>query len=131
MFRWRRRLPNAVNAGASETWQVGVSNSGPDPASNVAVNISIATGTIISASGPGFTCTNTVSTATYTNPSVASGSSPTITVNSTAPNQGGLWTMNANVSSTTGDPVPGNNSNSGSVNVNAISDMAVLKTLSG
>ncbi|HEY8131225.1 MAG TPA: DUF11 domain-containing protein, partial [Thermoanaerobaculia bacterium] len=55
-------LPNPVNAGASETWQVGVNNAGPDAASNVAVNISVASGTIISASGPGFTCSNTAST---------------------------------------------------------------------
>jgi len=124
-------LPNPVNAAASETWQVGVNNAGPDPASNVAVNIAVSAGTIISASGPGFSCSNTASTATCTIASLASGSSPTITVNATAPNQGGPWTMNANVTSTTGDPASGNNSSSGTVTVNSVYDIGVVKTLIG
>ncbi len=121
---------NPVNAGQSETWQVIINNLGPDPASAISAGVSIVTGTITGASGPGFTCTNTATTVSCVNGSIAALSSATITVNSTAPNLGGVWTMNASVT-VAADPVPGNNSNSGSVVVNPVSDIAVLKLLLG
>src|SRR5207245_1187293 len=81
-------------------------------------------------SGAGFTCTNTPLTAQCTASSFAVGPG-TIIVNTTAPNQGGVWTLNANIGAATPDPVPANNSSSGNVTVNAVSDMAVLKAANG
>ena len=61
---------NPVNAGGSETWQVGISNSGPDAAASVVVNLSFTGGgTMLTATGPGFTCTiNPPASAQCTNP---------------------------------------------------------------
>lgn len=124
-------LPNPVSAGQPETWSVGIGNNGPDAATSVVVNISISTGTILSASGGGFTCTNTATTANCNAASVAALANPTITVNSTAPNQPGVWTMNATVTSSTADPGPAINNGSGSVTVAGVSDLAIQKTLTG
>lgn len=119
---------NPVTAGQPESWAVNVTNNGPDSASTVSVNLSIPTGTILSAAGGGFTCTNTATTANCTIATLAVGTQ-TITVSSTAPNQGGVWTMNGVVGSATTDTVPGNNSFSGTATVTASADMQITKTL--
>jgi uncharacterized repeat protein (TIGR01451 family) len=111
---------NPVNGGQNETWQVVIINNGPDAASNVVVNLALTGGTMTMPMGPGFTCTlNPPASAQCTNPSIAAGMNPTITVTSTAPNVTGLWTLNVNVNSSTADPNTINNKFSGSVNVGA------------
>ena len=52
---------------------------------------------------------------------------PTITVVVTAPPQAGSLTNTASVSSTTADPVPGNNTSSVSTTVTASADMSIVK----
>ncbi len=121
--------PNPVSAGGSETWSITVSNLGPDPAASVTVNLSLSAGTFTGPpSGGGFTCSNTPTTANCTIASLASGANPAITASTTAPIASGTMTMTAVAGSSTGDPVAGNNSNSGTVTVNASADVGVSKT---
>ncbi|MDQ6800978.1 MAG: hypothetical protein M3041_09095 [Acidobacteriota bacterium] len=116
------------NAASPESWTVTVTNVGPDAASGVSVNVSLSAGTLLNASGVGFTCTNTTTTANCTIPSIAASSSASFTVNATTPNQGGSMNLTANVSATTFDPSAANNTTTVGVTVTPVADLQITKT---
>jgi uncharacterized repeat protein (TIGR01451 family) len=121
--------PATAPAGSPVNFTATISNpTGPDAANNPTVNFSLTNGMITGASGGGFSCSNTPTTATCTDLSpLGVGGSGTITISTTAPNQAGTMTLTGNVSSTTGDPNSANNTGSASVTITALSDLSITK----
>ena len=123
--------PATVTAAGSVTYSLVTTNNGPSDAANVSVLDSLPVGvTFVSATGTGWTCTNTGNVSVTCNrPTLATGTTaPTITVIVTAPPQAGSLTNSATVSSTTNDPVPGNNTSSTTTTVTASADLAITKS---
>ena len=82
--------PPTVTAGGSVTYTFAVANAGPSDAANLTVTDTLPAGvTFVSASGGGWTCTNSGNVSvTCTRPTLAAGATaPTITVVVTAPAQ--------------------------------------------
>jgi large repetitive protein len=105
--------PKHVTAGANITYHLVVSNAGPDAAALVTVTDTLPPGvTFVSATGSGWTCTHNGNiTVTCTRASLASGASaPVITLVVKAPAVPTSLANHANVTSTTFDPQPSNNS---------------------
>ncbi|HSP16518.1 MAG TPA: hypothetical protein VLV78_17370 [Thermoanaerobaculia bacterium] len=121
--------PPSASAASAVPFTATINNAGPDPAVNPTATFSLSSGAITSASGTGFTCSNTATTATCTAtaPMPSSGSG-TITIATTAPAQPGTMTLTGSVSSTTFDPALANNSSSASVAIVAVSDVSLTKT---
>jgi uncharacterized repeat protein (TIGR01451 family) len=104
--------PTTVTAGSDVTYHLVVTNSGPDAADAVTVTDTLPPGvTFVSASGPGWHCTHAGNvTVTCTLASLASGTSAAaITVVVKAPQIVTSLKNTANVTSTTFDPIPDNN----------------------
>ena len=123
--------PVSVVAGTNLSYALTVSNAGPSDAASLSVTDALPSGvTFVSASGPGWTCTNNLDvSATCTRPSLASGASaPPITVVVTAPAQATTLTNNATVTSTTFDPNLADNSASASTAVTASADLSITKS---
>ena len=120
-----------VVAGGSVTYSLVVANAGPSDAAALSVTDTLPAGvTFVSATGTGWTCTNTGNVSvSCTRPTLATGTTaPTITVVVTAPAQAGSLSNSASVSSTTADPVPGNNTSSASTTVTASADLSITKS---
>jgi len=101
--------PDPVNAGATLTYTVTVTNGGPSTAANVQVTDNLPAGvTFQSASGTGWTCVQAGGVVTCTRGIVAPGGAPPITITVT-PAICGTITNRATVSSTTIDPNAANN----------------------
>src|SRR5437870_3876850 len=101
--------PDPVNAGATLTYTVTVSNGGPSTAANVQVTDNLPAGvTFQNASGTGWTCVQGGGVVTCTRGSVAPGGAPPITITVT-PAICGTITNRATVGSTTIDPSAANN----------------------
>ncbi|HYR27699.1 MAG TPA: CARDB domain-containing protein, partial [Thermoanaerobaculia bacterium] len=121
--------PASVTAGDDITYTVTVANNGPSAAANVSLtDVITPNATLVSAiqtSGPAFNCTG----ATCTIASLASGATAsfdyTYIVQS---NASGTVDDTATVSSTTSDPVGGNNSDSVSSTVTQLADVSIAKT---
>jgi uncharacterized repeat protein (TIGR01451 family) len=78
--------PDPVTAGNRVVYAVAVTNSGPDPASSLNLSDTLSAGTIVSASGSGWTCTvNSSTSASCFRSSLANGALSTINVVVTAP----------------------------------------------
>ena len=123
--------PATVVAGGAVSYSLVVVNNGPSDAAAVSVTDTLPAGvTFVSASGTGWTCTNTGNTSvTCTLPTLAAAATaPTITVTTTAPAQAASLTNTASVASTTADPTPGNNTSTAITTVTASADLAILKT---
>jgi len=121
--------PDPVSAGGTLTYTVSVNNLGPSAATNVTVTDTIAaTTTFVSAIGTGWACTQAGVVVTCTRASLAAGAAPSIAVVVTAPVQGGSITNTAAVSTTTIDPVAGNNSQTIATTVTARADLSITKT---
>jgi uncharacterized repeat protein (TIGR01451 family) len=100
-----------VPANSNATYSVTVTNNGPDPAASAAVAFSMfPAGSILSATSASFSCSGSGTNANCTAGTLAPGSY-SITVNVQAPG-GGTMTLNAGVSSATGDPVAANDADS-------------------
>ena len=119
--------PPSAAKGSTVTYQISVTNNGPDDAANVVLADTISAGlTFVSADVPctgGFPCTigtvnaGTTSTinATYSIPIGYAGADPTVNT--------------VTVSSDTGDPVPGNNTSTVNVPIGAdTADLSVTKS---
>ncbi len=123
--------PATVAAGASVSYSLAVANAGPSDAASLTVTDTLPAGvTFVSASGAGWTCTNTGNVSvTCTRPALATGTSaPAITVTVTAPAQGATLSNVASVAATTTDPNAANNSSSLSTTVTPSADLAITKT---
>jgi uncharacterized repeat protein (TIGR01451 family) len=125
--------PTAVPAPSNATYTVTVANAGPSAAANVSMTDTIPAGaTFVSANqtaGPAFACT-TGATITCTNVSLAAGASATfsIVMNIASP---GAVSNTANVSVSTPDPNPTNNTSTASTTAGAATtDLAVTKSVS-
>ncbi len=101
--------PDPVNAGATLTYTLNVTNAGPETATDVSVTDTLPVGvTDVSASGVGWTCSGT-GPVTCTIGSLPVGAALPITITVTAPAAGGTISNTATVSSATADPNPNNN----------------------
>src|SRR5207245_444307 len=101
--------PDPVNAGATLTYTVTVTNGGPSTAANVQVTDNLPAGvTFQSASGTGWTCIQAGGVVTCTRGSVVPGGAPPIAITVT-PALCGTISNRAAVSSTTIDPSAANN----------------------
>ncbi len=113
--------PDPVNGNGTLTYTLSVNNLGPSTASSVTATLNLPAGaTFVSASGTGWTCSQSGGVVTCTQPTAASGAAPAITVQVTAPNVNGTVTATAAVSASTTDPVTTNNSASQSTTVNRV-----------
>jgi uncharacterized repeat protein (TIGR01451 family) len=114
------------------SYSIGVTNAGPSNAANVQLSDAIpAQAAFVSMNqntGPAFICNFAAGTVTCTTASLAAGASATftLTVHTNAAVSGGMLNT-ANVSSTTSDPNPANNSASAATNI-VTADVAVTKS---
>ena len=123
--------PPTVTAAGSLAYTITATNGGPSDAANVSVTDTLPAGvTFVSASGTGWTCTNTGNVSvTCARPALAAGTSaPAITLTVTAPSQATTLTNTASVASPTPDPDPTNNSASVTTGVAASADLTITKT---
>src|SRR5207244_12810091 len=84
--------------------------------------------TFVSASGTGWTCSQSGGIVTCTRASLAVGAAPAITIVVTAPNEGGTLTNTASVSASTSDPNNANNTATATTTVNASADLSITKS---
>jgi uncharacterized repeat protein (TIGR01451 family) len=111
--------PDPVDVGGSLTYTVGVSNAGPDDATDATVTISLPAGVTFTSAVPGQgTCSQAAGVVTCPLGALASGASTTITVVVT-PTAAGSITANASVATTDDDNVAANDTASTTTMVNA------------
>ncbi|MGA9763051.1 MAG: PKD domain-containing protein, partial [Gaiellaceae bacterium] len=120
---------SAVDAASTVTYTLGVTNAGPSTAHQVAVTDALPSGTsFVSASGAGWSC-GTVSPITCTRTSLDSGATaPAITLELTAPPQGGSLSNTASVAATEPDPISNNDSATDIDTVIPVSDLQITKS---
>ncbi|MTD14814.1 DUF11 domain-containing protein [Nakamurella sp. YIM 132087] len=119
-----------VVAGRPETWTVTVRNNGPSDAAAVQVSVPAVAGqTITSASANQGTCSVTGGAVSCAPGTVAAGTTVTVTVRATVdPSRAaGPLALTGSASSTTTDPVPGNNSSTATVTVQTSADLSLTK----
>jgi uncharacterized repeat protein (TIGR01451 family) len=113
--------PDPVNAGEALSYTVTVSNGGPHAAQGVSVVLQLPAGVAFqSASGNGWSCTQSGGVVTCTRAGLGSGqTAPVITVQVTAPAQAGTITASASVALADSmvDPVVANNQTSATTTV--------------
>jgi uncharacterized repeat protein (TIGR01451 family) len=108
----------AVQVDAVLTYTLSVENLGVDPAQDVVVTDVLPAGVAFqSASGEGWSCSESGGTVTCTRASLAVGAAPDITIAVTAPSTEGDVVNTASVSASTDDPASGNNSDTVTVSV--------------
>ena len=121
-----------VVAGGNVEYIVAIANAGPnDAASTSVVNTLPADLTYVSASGPGWACGNSGQIVTCTRPSIVDGATaPNITIFGKVTGQVvGDITNAVTVSSTTGDPVPNNNTDTIDTEVTPGADLSIIKSV--
>jgi uncharacterized repeat protein (TIGR01451 family) len=107
-----------VQAGASLTYTLLVTNHGPANASDVTITDALPLGTtVVSINDGPWTCSE-FSGGVFCNGNLAAGANSTVTITVTAPQQGGIITNTATVDAgNANDPALGNNSSSATTNV--------------
>ena len=122
--------PDPVTAGENVLYAVTVTNSGPNPATNVIVNDSLPAGmTFLSAAGP-VVCTNASNVLTCALGTLASGSNTTfhLSVRADTP---GVRSNTVHVNGAERDPQPSNNAASTSTTVNGVAPATYTVTTIG
>ena len=118
--------PDPVRAGETLTYTLAVSNLGPSAATDVVVTDTLPAGvTFVSATGTDWTCSEAGGVVTCTLPTLAVGAAPDITIVVTAPTTGGTITNSANVTSSTGDSDPSNNTDDEPTTVELYTDLTI------
>jgi uncharacterized repeat protein (TIGR01451 family)/LPXTG-motif cell wall-anchored protein len=123
--------PASVSAGAAVSYQLNVDDLGPSDADGVSVTDTLPAGvTFLSASGSGWTCSNTGNVSvTCDLPLLAAGATaPVITIVVSAPTQPATIVNSASVASTTNDPDLSNNASSTTTTIAGSADLALTKT---
>jgi uncharacterized repeat protein (TIGR01451 family) len=121
--------PDPVLVNGTLTYTLSVTNNGPSTATGVSVSDTLpVTVSFGSATGTGWTCGEAGGVVTCTRPTLAVGAAPDITITVTAPGIVGTITNNVSVTSTTNDPLPGNNSDSEDTDVVAILPPSISKS---
>ena len=124
--------PATVTAGGTITYTVDAANAGPSDAANVSLVDTLPAGVTfgsVTPSNGGWTCTNAGDVSvTCTRANWNAGASTTFTIVVDAPNQAASLTNSVSVSSTTPDPIPGNNTDTADTTVEASADLSVTKT---
>jgi uncharacterized repeat protein (TIGR01451 family) len=121
----------SVLVGQNITYSIGVSNAGPQPATNVTITDPVPVGTtFVSASSSQGSCSQASGVVTCALGSLAVSGSATATITVTA-SSAGTTTNTASVSASEGDPNGTNNSASAITNVTTASaDLAITKSAS-
>lgn len=128
-----KTAPAAATAGSNVTYAIAVANAGPSDAANVALTDILPAGTTFvsesQTTGPTFTCTTgaTVTCTIASFPASATATFNVIVKLSGSIVNGTTVTNTANVTASTPDPTPGNNSSSASTLVSANADLSVTK----
>jgi uncharacterized repeat protein (TIGR01451 family) len=127
-----KTAPASGNAGNNINYSITVSNAGPSDATSVAWTDTLPAGTsfvsLTQNTGPTFTCT-TGATVTCSIATLNSGATASFTLTVLiSPAQSSALTNTANVTTTTTDNTPGNNSSTTLTPVNRLADMSVNKT---
>ncbi len=115
-----------VDALTGMTLTLGITNLGRSAATNVVLDLQT-DAAVTSAFGSGWTCSTGSGTAQCTAPSLPLGSAAAVTVEITAPSEGGMLTHTATVSADEVDPEPGNNTATESTTVTGVADLALAK----
>jgi uncharacterized repeat protein (TIGR01451 family) len=122
--------PNPVRIGTNFAYTLSIGNDGPTPATAVEVDDTLPSGaTFVSASGTGWTCSNSGNDVTCTLASLnANSSASAITIVATAPATAQTMSNTATVSSATSDPDTTNNTATTSTLANLFADLSVTLT---
>ncbi len=119
--------PDPVVAAQPLTYTATVTNNGANPAANLVVTDMIPAGTtFVSAMGAGWVCAFAAPTVTCTRAALAVGAAPPISIVVTAPNEGGMLSDTATVSTSTTDPTPANNTATATTTVTPSTDLTVV-----
>jgi large repetitive protein len=120
--------PDPVNAGGSVTYSIGVSNAGPDDATNTTVSFTLPPGASFTSATPSQgTCSQAAGVVTCPLATVANGGAASISVVVILHTEG-VAAASATVSSPVPDPVGANNAAGTTTTVNPVADLAVTKT---
>jgi len=129
-----KSAPTAATAGSNVTYTINIANGGPSDAATVTLSDVLPAGTTFvsenQTSGPAFNCT-TGATVTCSIASFPTGATASFTITvafSPGLGNGTIVTNTANISSTTSDPNPTNNSSSAPTTVGANADLSVTKS---
>ena len=118
-------------AGQQITYTLTTRNNGPSDATGVVISDTVPAGVgVVSAAGPGITCTTAAGTVSCPVGTLANGQSATVTITGTlAAGLSGSSTNTATVTSAVADPTPGNNTASSTSTIGAQADVAVTLAL--
>src|SRR5262245_32732055 len=118
-----------VNAGAAFSYTLAIANGGPDPATSVTVTDTLPAGVaFVDAAGTGWSCSSVGQTLTCTRPTLAVGAAPPITVDVTAPVEGGAVSNTATVAAPEADNDPGDNTDTEGTTATAVANLTIAKT---
>lgn len=120
-------------AGTNLNYVIDVTNNGPSTAQAVSVTDTLPTGIVPqSAGGSGWACNIVSQVVTCTRSSATVGAVPSITVQTVVDSSAtGSLVNDANVTSTTTDPDPGNNDDDAPVTITRDADLSIVKTHAG
>ena len=124
--------PNPVNPGANLDITISIGNNGPNTAFGLIVEDTLPAGTsFVSAVGGGWSCSSSGGVVSCTLASLpASGNSSINLRAAVAGSASGALTNQANVTSSTSDPNPANNSASQNITITSQADLALSMTVS-
>jgi uncharacterized repeat protein (TIGR01451 family)/gliding motility-associated-like protein len=116
----------SADVGSTVIFTLTATNNGPSAATGVSVTDQLPSGfTYVSDNGAGAYVSGS---GVWTVGTLANGASATLTISASV-NASGTYNNAASISSTTGDPTPGNNSASAAVAPGAVSDLSITKTV--
>jgi len=124
--------PDPVLSSANITYTLAVENNGPNDAVTATLINTLPTNvSYLSASGSGWSCSNSGQDVTCLRAGITSGTtSPDITIVGTVGGITGTITNSATITSTTGDPYPDNNTTTVNTQVNGSADLNISKSVS-